>query len=423
MNRFSLALRFPSLAFATILGLTAACGSDPEDETLKPDCTPATGTDVGLELVADGLSQPVFVTSPPNDRRLFIVERTGLIRIVDRVDKQDLLLPTPFLDMTSKVMLLGQEQGLLGLVFHPDFKKNGRFFIDYTEPRTATLGRTVVGEYKISKDDPNVADPVEKRILTLDQPANNHNGGMLAFGPDGFLYIGLGDGGGGGDPNQDAQNTTTLLGSILRIDIDADNGAPYSVPSSNPFATSANGPTDPRPEIWIYGLRNPWRFSFDRKTGDLFIGDVGQGAIEEVDVLPARSAGGVNYGWDVFEADSCVEPKQPEDCTDPKFTMPDAQYTHDGVRCSVTGGYVYRGTCLPDTAGRYYYADFCSNQVFTFEYVNGQVQNLQDLGAIFGAHISSFGEDATGELYVIDLGTDTTLGSVSRVVARPPAAP
>ena len=419
-------------ALTSLLLLTPACGDDGDDsnrdsgqdpadaavvdtpvDAPMADCTPTSGTDLTLQLVASGLDEPVFVTSPPGDRRLFIVEKIGRIRIVEN----DQLVATPFLDITSEVTTLGSEQGLLGLAFHPDYRQNGRFFVDYIEPRGGTRGRTVVGEYRVSAGDRNVADPNETRILQLDQPRNNHNGGMIAFGPDGYLYISLGDGGGQDDPDDESQDTTSLLGSILRIDVDS--ASPYAIPQDNPFASSPDGPNDPRREIWSFGLRNPWRLSFDRDTGDLYIGDVGQDAREEINVQLAASPGGIDYGWDTYEADTCVEPDAVTGCDSTGLTPPTIQYDHNGnQRCSVTGGYVYRGPCMPDIQGRYFYADFCSDQVFTFEFVNGQAQNPLDLGAIFGDRISSFGEDAFGELYVVNLGQDNTpgSGSVSQVV-------
>lgn len=386
----------------------------PPPDAPVADCTPTPGTDLVLDPIATGLSQPLFVTAPPDDPRLFIVERSGVIKVVEN----GVLLTTPFLDLSDQVEDQESEQGLLGLAFHPQYAQNGRFFVDYIAPRP-TPGDddfTVVAEYKVSPGDGNVADPTEKSLLTVNQPRINHNGGMLAFGPDGLLYIGLGDSGGGNDPDDDAENTTTLRGAILRIDID--NGDPYGIPASNPFAGSANGPTDPRPEIWAFGLRNPWRFSFDRQTGDLYIADVGQRALEEIDVQPADAPGGQNYGWDIFEADSCVEPDAVNGCSTTGLTMPVAQYDHNGGRCSVTGGYVYRGTCLPDIQGTYFYADLCSDQVFAFELQDGMAQNQRDLGRIFGDRISSFGEDATGELYVVNLGTGPGTGAVSRVVVQ-----
>lgn len=375
-----------------------------------PNCTPTSGTDLTLELVASGLSEPVFVTSPPGDPRLFILEKLGRVRVVENGQ----LLATPFLDITDRVMDLSNEQGLLGMAFHPNYAQNGRFVLDYIEARTATRGRTVVGEYQVSAGDPNRADRTERRILAQDQPRNNHNGGMVAFGPDGYLYISLGDSGGGGDPDQDAQDVTTLLGSILRIDIDS--GSPYAIPADNPFAGSPGGPNDPRREIWAYGLRNPWRFSFDSQTGDLYIGDVGQNAIEEVNVQAATAGGGQNYGWDIFEADSCVDPHPINGCSTIGLTFPVTQYDHNLGGCSITGGYVYRGTCLPDIQGHYFYADYCSDQVRTIEWVGGEIQRKLELGNIFGSRISSFGEDANGELYVVNL----VAGRVSRVVAANP---
>lgn len=398
------------LASTCICALLAmGCGSSsskPPDDAHPPsdaepvrdgpvaDCTPVSGTDVGLELVASGLSRPVFVSSPPDDARLFILEQPGRIRIF----KDGTLLEQPFLDIEDQVLSTGNEQGLLGLAFHPEYAQNGRFFINYTarEPRHDT----VIAEYRVSAD-PDVAETAEKQLFPtpINQPNSNHNGGMLAFGPDGYLYIGLGDGGGANDPDETGQDPTSLLGSMLRIDVDG--GDPYGIPSDNPYA----GGGDERPEIWAIGLRNPWRFSFDRDTGDLYIADVGQGDWEEVSVQPASSTGGENYGWNTMEGSSCFDPE--EGCDTTGLTLPAAEYDHGGDRCSITGGYVYRGTCMPDLQGRYFYADYCSDQVWTFEYAGGQAAELQELpGGLGISKIVSFGEDATGELYVINLDGD-----------------
>ncbi|MEM9492488.1 MAG: PQQ-dependent sugar dehydrogenase, partial [Myxococcota bacterium] len=286
-------------------------------------------------------------------------------------------------------------------------ERSAILFVNYTNE---TGGRkTVIAEYQVSGDNPNVAGRDEQVILTFGQPRSNHNGGMLEFGSDGYLYIGVGDSGGGDDPDDAAENNTVLLGSLLRIDVD--NGDPYAIPSENPYADSPDGPNDPRPEIWAYGLRNPWRFSFDRQTNDLYIADVGQDAREEINIQPAASTGGENYGWDIYEGDLCNEPNQGGSCVDTGVTMPAHVYNHNNDRCSITGGYVYRGQCMPDIQGRYFYADYCSNQVFTLEYAGGEVRNNQDLNVDFGEDITSFGEDGAGEIYVVNRG-----GTVSRIV-------
>jgi glucose/arabinose dehydrogenase len=292
------------------------------------------------------------------------------------------------------------EQGLFSIAFHPDYAKNGRFFVAYTDTR----GDEVVARYHVGAD-PDVADPGSAKIvLTIPDFATNHNGGQLAFGRDGYLYVTVGDGGGSDDPEETGQDLTRLLGKILRLDVDVDEPPWYAVPPTNPFV----GRADARGEIWAFGLRNPWRVSFDRATGDLYVADVGQGSREEIDVQPAASPGGENYGWDVFEGTECHEPEPPADeCPAPPvgFTMPVLEYGHD-EGCSVTGGFVYRGCAMPALRGTYFYADFCTAFIRTFRGVGGGVALAPaDLTAELGAGIdnpSSFGEDARGELYIVD---------------------
>ncbi|MFQ5666965.1 MAG: PQQ-dependent sugar dehydrogenase [Candidatus Binatia bacterium] len=354
---------------------------------------PVQGTAIKAELVASGLSQPLFVTAPSRDvSRLFVVEKTGTIRIL----QWGTLLPRPFLDIRSQVSS-GSEQGLLGLAFHPDYASNGRFFVDYTD----TSGNTVVAQYRVSAD-PDVAVPNASIILEVQQPFANHNGGDIAFGPDGFLYVGLGDGGSGGDPHRNAQNRDTFLGKLLRIDVDS--AFPYTSPPTNPFAGSTPG----LDAIWAFGLRNPWRFSFDRQNGDLYIADVGQNRFEEIDYQPGSSTGGENYGWNVVEGSGhCFRP--PSGCDQAGLKLPILEYSHS-EGCSVTGGYVYRGCKMPDLQGTYFYADFCTGFIRTFVVLRGAATNLQDRtaqltpagGPTIGS-ISSFGEDARGEIYICDL--------------------
>jgi len=330
--------------------------------------------------VAAGLERPVEVQDPGDGSgRLFIVEQAGRILIL----QNGALLPTPFLDIRDKVTRAGNEQGLLGLVFHPAYAQNGRFFVHYSDNN----GDTMVARLQVSAD-PNIADAAsETPVLTADQPYPNHNGGTLAFGPEGYLYIGLGDGGSGGDPLGNGQRTDTVLGKILRLDVDS--GGAYSIPSDNPFGN----------EIWAYGLRNPWRFSFDQLTYDLYIGDVGQGAREEIDFLPAGSPGGANFGWNIMEADEPYSGGSAEG-----LIPPVASYGH-GVSpggCSVTGGYVYRGGALPEWQGIYLYGDYCTGIIWGLLRTGGAWQNQ----ILFqtGFNISSFGQDASGELYLTDLG-------------------
>jgi glucose/arabinose dehydrogenase len=365
----------------------------------------ASATELTTTRVASGLSSPVFVTSPSGDlERLFIVEQPGRIKILTGGE----ILPAPFLDIVDRVSF-GGERGLLGLAFHPDYDDNGYFYVNYTN----NSGNTVISRFDVSAD-PDLADPSsEYVILTISQPYSNHNGGMIAFGPlDGYLYVGMGDGGSAGDPQNRAQNDGVLLGKLLRIDIDG--GDPYAIPPDNPFA----GPGDPLDEIWAKGVRNPWRFSFDKLTGDLYIGDVGQNIWEEIDFQPASSPGGENYGWRLMEGNHCYNP--PDNCDPGGLTYPIHEYSHGGTpfRCSVTGGYVYRGGSIPDLQGAYFFADYCSNQIWSFRYDGENVVGLTDRTSELAPgngfsidDISSFGEDAGGELYIVDLG-----GEVFKIV-------
>jgi glucose/arabinose dehydrogenase len=329
-------------------------------------------------IVKHRFSKPVFLTSSPDEtNRLFVVEQEGHILII----KGDTVLPTPFLDIAEKLST-GGERGLLGLAFHPHFPSNGRLFVNYTR---AQDGATVIAEYHASSN-PNLVTLDESVLLVIPQPYGNHNGGMIAFGPDHYLYIGMGDGGSGGDPANYAQNQNKLLGKLLRIDLDQQH--PYDIPPDNPFV-KGNG----RPEIFAWGLRNPWRFSFDRETGDLWAGDVGQNAWEEIDVMKM----GKNYGWRLLEGTHCFNPET--HCRqDSKFVDPVTEYAHEQGRCSVTGGYVYRGEKIPDLAGTYVFGDFCSGEIWGYR--NGERQILQSTDL----QISSFGEDRDGELYVLGYG-------------------
>lgn len=337
--------------------------------------------DLSAEVVASGLENPLHLTSPPGDDRLFVVEQPGRIRVVDG----GTLLAEPFLDITGQVTS-GGEQGLLSVAFHPEFSTNGRFYVNYTGPD----GGTRVERYLVSGD-PNRADPASaKLILEQGQPFSNHNGGLLTFGPDGMLYVGLGDGGGAGDPEENGQDRSTLLGSILRIDVDG--GDPYAVPPDNPFV----GQSGRRGELWAWGLRNPWRFAFDPPSGRLYVADVGQSSWEEVNAVPADE-GGLNYGWNVMEGAHCF---QAPSCDQSGLVLPVLEYGHD-PECSVTGGHVYRGTAIPELAGHYFYADLCAGWVRSFRLEDGDATDrrqwaLGDLGPVF-----SFGVDDRGELYVL----------------------
>lgn len=362
---------------ATLAGLIAAC------TPARPE------TPVGLRLVVDGLTRPVFITHAGDDSgRLFVVEQAGRVLIL----QDDTLLDPPFLDLTDRVRS-GGERGLLGLAFHPEFATNGRFFVNYTRQPD---GATVVAELHAAGAGANRADPDERVLMTVLQPFANHNGGMLAFGPDGDLYIGLGDGGSRGDPDNRAQNPDELLGKILRLDVDG--AQPYGIPAGNPFADGGG-----RPEVYALGLRNPWRFSFDRMDGRLFAGDVGQNQIEEIDIVHP----GGNYGWRLMEGRSCYDP--PRGCEQAGLEPPIAQYDHTKGRCSITGGYVYRGAALPELGATYLFGDYCSGEIF------GLRQGKPALLLGTDLQIASFGEDAAGEVYVVDLG-----GAVYRIVGADP---
>jgi len=371
-------------------------------------CSSSTGPASGdlplaLTTVATGLEFPLDLASPPGDPRLFVGEKGGRIRIL----RDGVLASTDFLDLRGRVST-GDEQGLLGIAFDPAYATTGRFVVNYTDVN----GDTRISAFRVSAD-PEVADPSsESVLLPVDQPFANHNGGQLAFGPDGYLYIGLGDGGGGGDPNGNGQSLGTVLGKLLRVDL---NGAPpYTIPADNPFAASA-GPST-RGEIWSWGLRNPWRFSFDPATGDLYIGDVGQDTFEEIDVSPvANGAGrGLNFGWNRTEGTHCYPPNAGESCDRAGLTAPVLDYDHDDG-CSVTGGYVYRGRAIPSLGGTYFYSDFCGGWVRSFRFANGRATDPREWPELRpGGRVTSFGQDATGELYLL-----TSEGGVYRIVERP----
>ena len=361
--------------------LIAACGrGGPSDSSPPP--LPADG--IRLVEVAGGLDHPLFLTSPPSDPRLFVVEQTGKIRIIQNGN----LLPAPFLDVTS-LITSGGERGLLSMAFHPRYATNGFFYVYYTDRN----GDTRVMRYHVSGD-PNVADPASATVvLEVPQPFANHNGGLLLFGPDGKLYVGLGDGGGGGDPQGNGQNLAALLGKILRIDVDG--AQPYAIPADNPFA----GQVGRRGEIWIYGVRNPWRFSFDAPSGLLYVADVGQNAWEEVNVVSART-GGLNFGWNLMEGMHCYNAST---CSQQGLTLPVAEYGH-GDGCSITGGHVYRGNALPAIRGHYFYSDYCNGWLRSFRWDGAQAADPRqwDVGNI--GNVSSFGEDSSRELYITTAG-------------------
>jgi len=353
----------------------------------------ASAQTIQLVPVVSNLSRPLFLTYSPDDTgRLFIVEQGGTIRIL----QAGRLLAQPFLDVTSLVSCCG-ERGLLGLAFHPNFRQNNLFFINYTNRN----GSTVIARYQASG---NRAETGSAQILlTIEQPYANHNGGMIAFGPDNMLYIGMGDGGSGGDPINAGQRLDTLLGKILRIDVNRSEGnRAYAIPSDNPTLAGR------RSEIWSYGWRNPWRFSFDRQTGDMWIADVGQNAVEEVHFQSVNSKGGENYGWRIMEGDRCFNPR--ENCSRENLVLPVLTYTHDQGR-SITGGYRYRGSAMPAFRGTYFYADYVSGRIWAATTQGNRWQSREVLRTQM--NISSFGEDAAGELYVID-----HRGSVYRLAQR-----
>jgi len=362
----------------------------PESPTEAPATQPTNASafpnsgDYEWSLIVSGLNRPVDIQAAyDGSGRLFILEKTGYIRIYENGQ----LLETPLLDITDRVNDSGNEMGLLGLAFHPDYEQNGYFYVNYTG---SGGGDTFISRFQASG---NSADPNSEMILLrIDQPFPNHNGGAVAFGPDGYLYLGLGDGGAAGDPLKNGQDTSSLLGKILRIDVN--NGDPYTIPPDNPFGT----------EVWAYGLRNPWRISFDSATGDLWIGDVGQGAIEEIDYLPAGTGAGANFGWSIMEGTRGYD-GDPQ----PGLLLPAAEYTHD-FGCSVTGGYVYRGS-MPEWNGIYLYGDYCTGFIWGALAYNGQWQT--QLLFQTGSNINTFGVDEDGEIY---LGGDN--GNVYKLLKK-----
>ena len=353
-----------------------------------PDVTTFPNPDTYIwEKVVSGLERPVDIQHA-GDERLFIIEKVGRVRIVQGGG----LIDFPYLDISDRAGSRGNEQGLLGLAFHPNYAENGLFFVNYTDKG----GDTVIARYRVTAD-PNIGDPdpsSEMVLLRVSQPFGNHNGGGLDFGPDGYLYIALGDGGSAGDPLGNGQKLDTFLGKILRLDVDS--AEPYSIPTDNPFGN----------EIWAYGLRNPWRISFDSATGDLYIGDVGQGQWEEIDFIPAGAPGGVNFGWKYFEGTHGYNGAPPQDA---QFGPPVAEYDH-GQGCSVTGGYVYRGS-MPEWSGIYLYGDYCTGTVWGLIRSDEGWQDQVLFGAV--GNITSFGQDQSGEVYIATDG-----GQILRLTPR-----
>jgi glucose/arabinose dehydrogenase len=380
-------------------GASASETGSPSPAAPSPSAGPWDPPSLALSGIVSGLQRPLWVGGAGDGSgRLFVLEQAGTIRVI----RDGRLVSRPYLDIRDRVSS-GGERGLLGLAFAPTFARDGRFFVDATDPD----GNTFVAEFRAPDPAADTADPASERvILRIRQPFANHNGGGIIARPDGTLWIAAGDGGSGGDPQGNGQRRTTLLGKLLRIDPRAAGVAPYTVPPDNPFA----GRADARGEIWALGLRNPWRFSFDRATGDLWIGDVGQDRWEEVDRVRTGDAGGRNFGWNVMEGTHCFSPAA--GCDTNGLTLPVAEYDH-GQGCAITGGFVYRGAAIPALAGTYLYADSCSGRIWGLE-AAAEVPRARLLAGT-GASIVSFGEDDAGELYVADVAG----GAVSRLVVEP----
>jgi len=387
------------VACGILVAMAGCSGGSGAPSAGGPAPVPAGWPQISLSRVAGGFDQPVHVAhAGDGSGRIFVVEQAGRIRILEN----GAVLPSPFLDIASRVACCG-EQGLLSVAFPPGFASKMHFYVNYTRRPD---GATVVARYRVSVDNADVSDPASEEILlTIPQPFSNHNGGQLVFGPDNNLYIGMGDGGGAGDPLGNARNPGTLLGKLLRIDVESGE-TPYGIPPENPFILTGGY----LPEIWALGLRNPWRFSFDRLTGDLYIADVGQGAFEEVDFQPAGSPGGQNYGWNVMEGAACYNSAT---CATAGLTLPVATYDHS-QGCSVTGGMVYRGAASPDLQGIYFYGDYCS----------GRIRGLRKNGAGWETaalpvpgdppmNITTFGEDEAGEVYVANYANGEILKILS----------
>jgi glucose/arabinose dehydrogenase len=396
-SRMIVVRRTVRITSALLLLLLVSCSGGHRSTAGSPG--PAPPSNLALQEVQTGLDFPVYLASPPADTaRLFVVEKGGVIRIL----KSGVLLGTPFLDVSSLVSG-AEEQGLLSMAFAPDYATSGRFYISYTD----VAGNSQIARYHASPPGADVAvASADEIVLSVGQPADNHNGGLMAFGPDGMLWIGFGDGGGGDDTYHTGQTTTDLLGSMLRIDVSGGSG--YAIPAGNPFTGAGE-----KRELWNIGLRNPWRWSFDRQTGDLYIGDVGQSTKEEIDVALAAAgrSPGANYGWPITEGADCHQPLS--GCDRTGLTGPVLDYPHDDGACTVVGGYVYRGAAMPGLRGTYFYADYCAHTVHSFRLVAGVPTLLADWPSLDpGGLITSFGQDARGELYLL-----TADGGVYRIVA------
>ena len=392
ISRFAMLLSFVALAVASCSNTTEPQEpSDGGDGGNAGNGGNGGDFDVAVEVVAGGFVAPIHLTAPAGDSRLFVVEQDGLIKII--ADGQ--VLGTSFLDI-SNIVQAGGERGLFSMAFHPQYSSNGYFYVSYTD----NGGDSRIERYSVSGD-ANVADASSaKLILSLTQPAGNHNGGQIAFGGDGMLFIGFGDGGGAGDPQGHGQNTNTLLGALLRIDVD--DGDPYAIPPDNPFVGQAGAD-----EVWAYGLRNPWRFSFDRVADRLYVADVGQNEWEEVNAAAATQAG-VNYGWNTMEGLHCYNA---ESCDTDGLTLPVLEYSNSSGNCSVTGGHVYRGDTMTEVQGHYFYSDYCGGFLRSFKYSGGSVTGEVEWDVGDVGRVLSFGEDASGELYVL-----SNNGNVYRLV-------
>lgn len=370
------------------------CATPHDDAREAPAENASNAVTLAVEQIAGRFDQPVYLTAPAGDQRLFIVEQPGRIRVVENGRALD----KPFLDIVNKVRS-GGEQGLLSVAFHPLYRANGFLFVNYTDKK----GDTRIERYTVSADR-NIVDPGSaKLILAIDQRYSNHQGGLNLFGPDGMLYIGMGDGGSQGDPHGNGQNPNSLLAKLLRVNVD--RGDPYTIPAANPYAKGGG-----RGEIWAIGLRNPWRFAFDRVSGLLYIADVGGSRFEEIDVVPTSSAG-VNYGWNIMEGPSC---HRSSGCNQPGLQRPALSYPHESSVCSVIGGFVYRGQKIPEIQGQYFYSDYCDSWLRSFGFAGGKVTDQHEWPVGRLGSVTSFGEDTQGELYIT-----TSSGRVYRIIKTP----